>query len=94
MDMPADSPANLEAVDIANVYAVIEVPENCVEVTIQCKVYMDGELMTVWRTMGMKEIQHAIKEAEDCYIPEDAIFQLTEEGKRYVEELERKEHGG
>lgn len=80
-------------VELTNVYAIIEIPENCVELTLECKVYLDGKLQTVHRTMGMNELREAVdeyKEAEDCgYIPLNAMFSLTEEGKRYVEELMR-----
>ena len=80
-----------EIVELDNQYAIVELPENCVEVTFQCKVYLDGILQTVMRTMSMKDIQEAFDEykaAEEMgYIPPNAIFTLTEEGKRYAEEL-------
>ena len=82
-----------EIVELDNAWAIIEIPETCVELTLQCKVYLNGELQTVMRTMSMKEIKEAFAEcqaAEECgYIPPNAVFTLTEEGKRYAEELMR-----
>lgn len=80
-----------EIVKLDNQYAIVELPENCVELTLQCKVFLDGELQTVMRTMDMKDIREAFDEykaAEEMgYIPPNAVFTLTEEGKRYAEEL-------
>ena len=80
-------------VELTNAYAIIEIPEDVVELTLECKVYLDGNLQTVRRTMSMKECREAMdeyKEAESCgYIPPNAIFALTEEGKIYAEELMR-----
>lgn len=82
-----------EIVELDNQYAIVELPENCVELTLQCKVYLNGELQTVMRTMSMKDIREAFDEYKDAeemgYIPPNAIFTLTEEGKRYAEELMR-----
>ena len=82
-----------EIVELDNAWAIIEIPETCVELTLQCKVYLNGELQTVMRTMSMKDIKEAFEEyaaAEECgYIPPNAVFTLTEEGKRYAEELMR-----
>lgn len=86
-----------EVVELTNRYAIVEIPENCVELTLQCKVYLDGRLQTVMRTMSLKEIREAFDEyndAEECgYIPPNALFALTEEGKEYVEDLMRKRNG-
>lgn len=82
-----------EVVTLDNVWAIVEIPETCVELTLQCKVMMNGELQTVVRTMDMKAVREAMDEyefAEECgYIPPNAVFALTEEGKRYAEELMR-----
>ena len=77
-----------EIVELDNQWAIIEIPENCVELTLQCKVVINGELQTVMRTMDMKDIREAFdeyKDAEECgYIPPNAIFTLTEKGKDYA----------
>ena len=73
-------------VELANNYAVIELPETAVAVTIEATVYMDGKLQTVKREMNMKEVQAAFKEAEAIYIPPDAVFTLTDVGRKFLEE--------
>ena len=92
-----DTPDNLQEIELNNQSAIVELPENCVELTLECKVYLDGKLQTVRRTMDMKEIREAFDEyevAEECgYIPPNALFKLTDEGKAYVEELMRKSNG-
>ena len=84
-----------EVVELDNQYAIVEIPENCVELSLQCTVYLDGKLQTVMRTMSMKEIKEAFAEyqvAEECgYIPPNAIFTLTEEGKDYLNWLDEED---
>lgn len=88
-------------VELNNQYAIVEIPENCVELTLQCTVYLDGKLQTVMRTMSMKEIKEAFGEyqvAEECgYIPPDAKFVLTEKGKdlaNWLDEEDADERAG
>ena len=75
---------NLESIEIQSARAMIEVPENCVELTMNCTVYLDGKLQVVQRTLSMKEIQTAIQKAEDGYIDEDDRFFLTEKGEDWL----------
>ncbi len=67
-------------------YAVLGLPEDTVEATITVKVYLDGEIQTVEKKLGMSEVRAAFKEAEENYIPSGTVFQITEEGRRYLEE--------
>ena len=90
-----------EVVELVNQYAIVEIPENCVELTLQCTVYLDGKLQTVMRTMSMKEIKEAFGEyqvAEECgYIPPDAKFVFTEKGKdlaNWLDEEDADERAG
>lgn len=39
--------------------------------------------------MNMKELQEAITDAEKNYIGEDDTFVITEEGKRWLESLQK-----
>lgn len=84
-----------EEIELNDTYAIISIPEDAVEITIQCKVYADGKLMEVSRTLSMKEIREAMEEykvAEECgYIPPDAVFTLTEKGMDYAAWLEGNE---
>ena len=71
---------------IPTLYAVLEIPSQAVELTIQAKVYLNGEIRTVQTIVDFDGIRTAIQEAED-YISPDDKFVLTEEGKRYAKEM-------
>lgn len=75
-----------ETIMLTEKYIVLGIPEDTVEATITVKVYLDGELQTVEKKLGMSEVRAAFKEAEENYIPSDAVFQITEEGRRFLEE--------
>lgn len=88
---------NLESIEIQSARAMIEVPENCVELTMSCTVYLDGKLQVVQRTLVMKEIQEAVRKAEEGYIDEDDRFYLTEKGEDWLnwrDEQEAMERAG
>lgn len=76
----------MEEVELASDYIVFEIPENSVEVAIIAKVWTGDKIQTVTRTLGMKEIKTAVKEAEAIYIPPDATFVLTDVGRKYLDE--------
>lgn len=72
--------ADFEGIELTNERAILDIPENCVELTLVCKVYLDGKLQSVQRTLVMKEIQEAVRKAAEGYIDEDDKFYLTEKG--------------
>ncbi len=76
----------MEEVELASDYIVLEIPENSVEVAVIAKVWTGSKVQTVTRTLGMKEIKAAVKEAEAIYIPPDAMFVLTDVGRKYLDE--------
>ena len=67
--------------------AMIYIPENAVEVVLSVKVYHDGELINVSRTIGISEIREAFRKADDGYIDDDDRFVLTDKGKEYLERM-------
>lgn len=69
-------------------YIVLSLPTETVEVEITAKVYHDGELINVKKTLSIQEVHDAFKEAEEGYIPPDAKIQITEKGLKYLEELD------
>lgn len=75
-------------IELPSSYAVIEIPDNTVELVITAKVLANGDIMPVQRTMSLKEVWKALQEAENGYIPSDTIFEITEEGRRWLEEHE------
>lgn len=60
-------------------HAMLDIQAQAVELSIEAKVYMNGELKTVHTTYDFGMIRNAIKEAED-YIAPDDMFALTDEG--------------
>ena len=68
-------------------FMVLAVPERTLEVVITAKVWNDGKVIEVSKTMPYEEVRDAFKDAERNYIPEDAIFSLTDLGKEYAERL-------
>lgn len=69
--------------------AMIYIPDNSVEADLSFKVFVDGEIKSVCKKMNMKELQEAITDAENNYIGEDDTFVITEEGKRWLELLQK-----
>lgn len=67
--------------------AMVTFPEESVEVTMNVKVFHDGELMEVHKKLDMGEIREAFRKADNGYIDEDDRFVLTDKGKAYLEEL-------
>lgn len=56
---------------------VLAIPATTLEVKISAKVWLNGEAKTVERTMSFDEVRSAIQEAQDGYIPSDALFMLN-----------------
>ena len=68
--------------------AIIDIPENAVEVTVTAKVYMDGKIEEVSRTYDMKEVREMVRKADEGYIDDDDRFCITEKGLAWLEEQE------
>ena len=79
-----------EEIELPQEYIVLAIPDSTVEVTINAKVYYDGEIHKVTRVMDFNEVRDAIKEAQDGYIPSDAIFSLTPLGEKRLNELQER----
>lgn len=75
-------------IELAQHRAMIEIPEDAVELTLHCKIFFDGKLVDVSRTMSMSEIRLACQKADDGYIDEEDTFVLTEKGRKWLEDYE------
>ena len=84
----------MSGIDLKSEYIVLDIPEESVEVTVTAKIYRDGEIMTVERKLGLKEIREAVAEADAIYIPPDATFVLTDTGRAMLEKQNREEAYG
>ena len=79
---------NREIVDLDNDFIVIAVPSSALEIDITAKVWYNGDVLTVGRTMCFYEIREAFKEAQAGYIPQDAVFVLNKDlSKNKLERL-------
>ena len=77
-------------VEVASDRAMIYIPHNSIEVEINAKVYNGGNTVKMLsRTMDMDEIKEAVRKAEEGYIDEDDMFELTDKGREYLDLLTR-----
>ena len=75
-------------VELSEEFIVLAIPTSTVEVTISAKVWHDGAVVEVKRTMPFDEVRDAIKEAKEGYIPSDALFVLNPDiSKSKLEQL-------
>lgn len=69
-------------------FIVIGIPANTVEIELSAKVWHDGKIITVKRTLPFNEVKEAFNEANKGYIPSDAVFVLNPNApKSKVEQL-------
>lgn len=77
-----------EAIEIQEERAMVYLPKDAVEVSIGAKVYIGGgALVSIEKKMDMHEIREAFRKAEEGYIDEDDRFELTEKGKKFLEDM-------
>ena len=74
-------------VNLIEQYIVLAIPKDTVEVEITAKVWLDREVQEFSKTMDFDEVRAAFKEAEDGYIPSDAVFTLTDIGRKELEKM-------
>lgn len=80
-------------VELDQEYIVLAIPAAAVEVKIEAKLYHKGKIRTVSTTLGYNEVKDAIKEAQDGYIPGDALFSITPLGENAIAMLKEKYSG-
>ena len=71
-------------------FAVIELPSNAIEADLTIKIYQDGEIMKVNKTLKMSDIREAFRKAKEGDIDENDRFVLTEKGMETLKLLEDK----
>ncbi len=77
-----------EYIELNEHRAMINLPENTVELTVTAKVFEGGELRTVSLTYGMSQVREMFEKADKGYIDDDDQFVITEKGLAWLEELE------
>lgn len=75
-------------IELAEHRAVIELPEDSIEIQIFVKLYRDGMIVSATKTMSISEIRRAFQRADDGYIDEDDRFVITEKGLKWLEGCE------
>lgn len=76
-----------QEIEINEDRAILWVPHNALEGRMEFKLYMDGKIVTVAKTLTQDDLLTAVRKAEAGYIDEDDRFELTEAGKEYVQSL-------
>lgn len=61
--------------------AIVLIPEETIELKLICKIYLDGELREVEKTLSMKEVRKAMDDADKNYIEDDDTFVATDKIK-------------
>lgn len=77
---------DLREVVIPEHRAMLELPEDAVEVEIRAKVFQDGALVDVSKKLSMSDLRTAFRKADEGYIDDDDVFVLTDKGKAYFDE--------
>lgn len=77
-------------VNLEQEFIVLAIPATTTKLKIDAEVYHDGQLIEVTKDMDFGEIRAAIKEAQECYIPSDTVFALTDVGRAQLEKLKEK----
>ena len=83
-----------EVIELREEFMVLAVPTEAVEITINARIYHDGELTDVVKTMELSDIREAFQDAQRNYMPEDAVFSLTPLGEAALERLRSKGREG
>ena len=73
-----------EYIQLTERHAVIDLPENAIEIHITAKVYENGKIQEVGCVYTLEEIRKAFKEADD-YIGPDDLFVLTDKGREFLD---------
>lgn len=76
-----------KTIDLDQEFIVLSIPSSTMELDIKAQIYIDRELVNVCRHMDFQEVRDAIKEAQDGYIPGDALFVLAPTGREKLEKL-------
>lgn len=88
--MPDNQVEQVQEIEIDQDRAMLYIPHNALEGTLEFKIYLNGEIRTVRTTLNQDELNEAVRKADEGYIDEDDRFVLTDTGREHLEYL--KEH--
>lgn len=66
--------------------AIVNVPEDAIEIELNCKVFHNGEIVNVGKVMKLSDIREAFRKADNGYIDDDDRYMITEKGLKWLEE--------
>lgn len=72
-------------VELQDNYIVLSLPTETVEAMIIAKVYHDGELIDVKKTLNIQDVRDAFNDAKENYFPPDEMWFLNDKA---LEELD------
>ena len=75
-------------IDLRMHRAIIDLPENSIEIVVKAKIYDGGEIKEVSSVYDLASIREMFRKADDGYIDDDDVFTITDKGRKYLEELE------
>lgn len=78
-----------DMIEVPTHRAMIEFPENAVEIEVKAKIYSEGELINVSKTYNLNDIREMFQKADDGYIDDNDRFMITDKGLEWLEEQER-----
>ena len=80
-----------EQIELGEVNAIIQIPENTIEFRVICRIYQDGQIIEVTKSLNMSETREAVSNAEQCYYDPDETYALTDKGRAMLKDLEKLE---
>lgn len=73
-------------VEVKENRAMVYLPEDAVEVSINAVLYKDGELLKVQKVLNNNDIHKAFDDADRNYIEDTDMFITTEIGREWLEQ--------
>ena len=71
-----------DEIELSEMRAMVFLPENAVEIELNCKVFDGDKIIPVYKKMDLSAIRAAFMDAENNYFEDDDTFKLTEKGKK------------
>ena len=75
--------------DIEFTDAVFRIPKNTVALTLEIQTYEQGKLQTIKGEFGPADVREALDLFEKTVCGGYPMFELTDKGRAYLDELER-----
>lgn len=74
-----------DMIEVKTHRAMIDLPENAIEITVTAMVYEGKKLQEVSKTYDLNDIREMFRKADEGYIDEDDRFVLTDKGREWLD---------